>query len=226
MQPNLVGLIIGVVGTIVTVGVAVGLPALAIIAIKYFKFRERELTLEMEYRHQSQQKGLDIEQRVQRLEDALSSLDHDVRMRLGIGRSQVSHSGIVKTAGLLPGGPGKRFESDQRRRHRRRDGNRSSATGALSRGRLREPKSRAPSSTAAITCWTSPASLAFPPPAWWCRPWRSTGQASHTEPSTACAGHGFSRHGDRDSPARSHVAVIHATRRARSSFVSAAMTWS
>jgi len=92
MQPNLVGLIIGVVGTIVTVGVAVGLPALAIIAIKYFKFRERELTLEMEYRHQSQQKGLDIEQRVQRLEDALSSLDHDVRMRLGIGRSQVSIS--------------------------------------------------------------------------------------------------------------------------------------
>ena len=38
----------------------------------------------MEYRQKSQQQELAIEQRVQRLEDALSSLDHDVRARLGI----------------------------------------------------------------------------------------------------------------------------------------------
>ncbi len=89
MPPNLLGLIIAAVGTIVTVGVAVGLPALAVIAVKYFKFRERELTLEMEHRQKSQQKDLVIEQRVQRLEDALTALDHDVRVRLGIGPSEV-----------------------------------------------------------------------------------------------------------------------------------------
>ncbi|HZR08820.1 MAG TPA: hypothetical protein VFA79_09590 [Myxococcales bacterium] len=89
MPPNLLGLIIAAVGTIVTVGVAVGLPALAVIAVKYFKFRERELTLEMEHRQKSQQKDLVLEERMQRLEDALTALDHDVRVRLGIGPSEV-----------------------------------------------------------------------------------------------------------------------------------------
>ncbi len=40
----------------------------------------------MEYRQKSQQQELAIEQRVQRLEDALTSLDQDVRVRLGIGQ--------------------------------------------------------------------------------------------------------------------------------------------
>jgi hypothetical protein len=64
-----------------------GFPALAIVAVKYFKLKERELVLEMEYRERSQQEQLAVDQRVQRLEDALTSLDHDVRVRLGIAQT-------------------------------------------------------------------------------------------------------------------------------------------
>ncbi|MGZ6124466.1 MAG: hypothetical protein ACXWLR_05875 [Myxococcales bacterium] len=87
MSSQLIGLVIAALGTIITVAVAVGLPALAVIAIRFFKFKERELTLEMEFRQKSEQQGLALEQRVQRLEDALTALDHDVRVRLGIGEA-------------------------------------------------------------------------------------------------------------------------------------------
>ena len=87
MSSQLIGLVIAALGTIITVAVAIGLPALAIVAVKFFKFKERELTLEVEYRQRSEQQGLALEQRVQRLEDALTSLDHDVRVRLGIEKS-------------------------------------------------------------------------------------------------------------------------------------------
>ena len=46
--------------------------------------KERELALEIEYRQKSQHQNLAIEQRVQRPEDVLTRLDHDVRARLGI----------------------------------------------------------------------------------------------------------------------------------------------
>jgi hypothetical protein len=91
MSSELIGLVIAALGIIVTVTVGVGLPALAVIAVRFFKFKERELTLEMEYRQKSRQHELAIEQqvqgveqRVQRLEEVLTSLDHDVRDRLGI----------------------------------------------------------------------------------------------------------------------------------------------
>jgi hypothetical protein len=91
MSSELIGLVIATLGCIVTVAVAVGLPALAVIAVRFFKFKERELTLQMEYRQKSHQHELAIEQqvqgveqRVQRLEEVLASLDHDVRDRLGI----------------------------------------------------------------------------------------------------------------------------------------------
>jgi hypothetical protein len=87
MSSNLIGLVISALGAIMFVTVAVGLPSLAIVAVRFFKFKERELTLEMEYRQKSQQQELAIEQRVQHLEDALTSLDHDVRVRLGISQS-------------------------------------------------------------------------------------------------------------------------------------------
>ena len=86
MSSDLIGFLMAAVAVITTVTVAVGIPSLAFVAVKFFKFKERELTLEMEYRRKSQQQGLAIEQRVQRLEDALTSLDHDVRVRLGIGQ--------------------------------------------------------------------------------------------------------------------------------------------
>ena len=74
--------------------VAVGLPSLAIVVVKFLKFRERELALSTESRQKSQQQELFVEQRVhsleervQRLEEVLTSLDHDVRDRLGIESS-------------------------------------------------------------------------------------------------------------------------------------------
>ncbi len=94
MSSQLIGLVISVLGAIIFIGVAVGLPALAVVALRFFKFKEHELTLEMEYRRKSQQQGVAIgqqvqglEQRVQRLEEVLTSLDHDVRDRLGIESS-------------------------------------------------------------------------------------------------------------------------------------------
>jgi hypothetical protein len=84
MSSNLVVYLIAALTMIVGVLAVFGFPALAIVAVKYFKLKERELTLEMEYRQRSQQEQLAIEDRVQRLEDALTSLDHDVRVRLGI----------------------------------------------------------------------------------------------------------------------------------------------
>ena len=64
-----------------------GLPALAVVLVKYFKLKERQLALELEYRQKAHQQQLAHDDRVQRLEDVLTSLDHDVRERLGIGRS-------------------------------------------------------------------------------------------------------------------------------------------
>jgi len=84
MSSELIVYLIAAITMIIGVLGVFGFPALAIVAVKFFKFKERELTLEMEYRQKSQQQELAIEQRVQRLEDALSSLDHDVRARLGI----------------------------------------------------------------------------------------------------------------------------------------------
>ena len=91
MSSEMIGFVMMATAVIVTVMVAVGLPSLAVVAVKFFKFREREVTLEMEHRQKSQQQELAIgqrvqgvEQRVQRLEEVLTSLDHDVRDRLGI----------------------------------------------------------------------------------------------------------------------------------------------
>jgi hypothetical protein len=84
MSSNLVAYLIGAITMIIGVLAVFGFPALAIVAVKYFKLKERELVLEMEYRERSQQEHLAVDQRVQRLEDALTSLDHDVRVRLGI----------------------------------------------------------------------------------------------------------------------------------------------
>jgi hypothetical protein len=86
MSSNLIAYLIAAITVIVGVVGVFGFPALAIIAVRFFKFKERELILEMEYREKSQQQDLAIEQRVQRLEEAFSILDHDVREQLGIGQ--------------------------------------------------------------------------------------------------------------------------------------------
>ena len=87
MSSDLIAYLIAALAVIVCVTAAFGLPALAIVLVKYFKLKERELALEVEYRQKSQQEGHAIQQRVQRLEDTLTSLDHDVRARLGIDQT-------------------------------------------------------------------------------------------------------------------------------------------
>jgi hypothetical protein len=87
MSSNLIVYLIAALTMVVCVSAAVGIPALAVILIRYFRLKERELALEVEYRQKSEEQQLATDQRVQRLEDALTSLDHDVRMRLGIGQS-------------------------------------------------------------------------------------------------------------------------------------------
>jgi hypothetical protein len=67
--------------------VTFGFPALAVVIIRYFKLKERELALETEYRQKSEQQQLALDERVQRLEETLATLDHDVRERLGIAAS-------------------------------------------------------------------------------------------------------------------------------------------
>jgi len=71
---------------IVSVLAVFGFPVAIVFVIKYFKLKERELALEIESREKSQRQQLAIEQRVERLEGVLLSLDHDVRARLGIER--------------------------------------------------------------------------------------------------------------------------------------------
>lgn len=69
---------------IVSVLAVFGFPVAIVFVLKYFKLKERELALEVETRERSQRQQLAIEQRVERLEGVLLSLDHDVRARLGI----------------------------------------------------------------------------------------------------------------------------------------------
>jgi len=84
MSSELIAYLIAALGFVISALIIFGLPALAVIAVKYFKLKERELTVDMEYRQKSQQQKVALEQRVQRLEDVLTSLDRDVRVRLGI----------------------------------------------------------------------------------------------------------------------------------------------
>jgi hypothetical protein len=87
MSSNLIAYLIAALTMIICVMGAVGLPAMAVVLIRYFKLKERELVLEIEYRQKAEHQQSATDERVQRLEDALASLDHDVRVHLGIGES-------------------------------------------------------------------------------------------------------------------------------------------
>ena len=92
---------------IVSVLAVFGFPVAIVFVIKYFKLKERELALEVESRERSQRQQLAIEQRVERLEGVLVSLDHDVRARLGIEQpAAISPS----SPGLLEAPPGTQAE--------------------------------------------------------------------------------------------------------------------
>ena len=75
---------------IVSVLAVFGFPVAIVFVIKYFKLKERELALEVESREKSQRQQIAIEHRVERLEEVLLNLDHDVRARLGIERPSAS----------------------------------------------------------------------------------------------------------------------------------------
>jgi hypothetical protein len=64
MSSNLIAYLIAALSLIISVPIMFGLPALAIVIVKYFKLKERETALELEYRQKSQQQELAIEQRV------------------------------------------------------------------------------------------------------------------------------------------------------------------
>jgi hypothetical protein len=102
MSSDLIAYLIAALALIVSVLMVFGFPSLAIVVVRYFKLKERELALEMEYRQKSQQQQLAVDQRVQRLEDALTSLDHDVRVRLGIDQPATP---LASRPELLEGSP-------------------------------------------------------------------------------------------------------------------------
>jgi hypothetical protein len=111
MSSNLIGLVIAAIGAIAFVTVAVGLPALAVVFVRYFKLKERQLTLELEFRERVQDQDLALENRVQRLEDALTSLDHDVRVRPGIDGSPLeAPPDLMDAPGVSDAGRGKPLE--------------------------------------------------------------------------------------------------------------------
>jgi hypothetical protein len=91
---------IGALIPIVSVLAVFGFPVAIVFVIKYFKLKERELGLEVESRERSQRQQLAIEQRVERLEGVVLSLDHDVRARLGIEQPATP---LPSRQGLLEG---------------------------------------------------------------------------------------------------------------------------
>ena len=80
MSSNLITYLIAALTMIVCAIAAFGFPAVAIVLIKYFKLKERELVLEMDYRQKAREQQLITEERLQRLEQVLSSLDRDGRL--------------------------------------------------------------------------------------------------------------------------------------------------
>src|SRR5438105_3064974 len=98
VSSNLITYLIAAVTMLVVALVAIGFPSLAFVVVKYFKLKEREMTLELEYRQKFHDHQLATDERVQRLEDALTSLDHDVRVRLGIGKSEAGLSSLPESS--------------------------------------------------------------------------------------------------------------------------------
>jgi hypothetical protein len=92
MSSNLITYLIAALTMIVCAIAAFGFPAVAIVLIKYFKLKERELVLEMEYRQKAQDQQFITDERLQRLEQALSGLDRDGRLALGTDESAAAPS--------------------------------------------------------------------------------------------------------------------------------------
>ena len=94
MSSELLGMLIAVAAISLWVMMAFGFPALAFVAVKYFKLKEREMAIELEYRQKAQQQDAVLEERVQRVEEVLTGLGHDARANLGIGEGKASSPGL------------------------------------------------------------------------------------------------------------------------------------
>jgi len=77
---------------ITAIAVAVGIPSLAFVAVRFLKFKERELTAEIESRYNLQQHVLELEQRIQRLENAPLGLEQNVGLRTGSDQPGPAHA--------------------------------------------------------------------------------------------------------------------------------------
>ena len=77
---------------ITAIAVAVGIPSLAFVAVRFLKFKERELTAEIESRYNLQQHVLELEQRVERLENAPLGLEQNVGLPTGSDQPAPAHA--------------------------------------------------------------------------------------------------------------------------------------
>src|SRR5712664_998510 len=90
---------------IVSVLAVFGFPVAIVFVIKYFKLKERELALEADSRERSQRQQLAIENRVERLEGVLLSLDHDTSAPASGSSSRTLHWGPARSSWKGPRGP-------------------------------------------------------------------------------------------------------------------------
>ncbi|MCA1826512.1 MAG: hypothetical protein ABR567_22800 [Myxococcales bacterium] len=86
---DLLQFVLMLVTMIVGIVALVGIPALAIMVVRYLKLKERELTFRMQSGEGSQDRQVALEERVKHLEQTLASLDRDVRVKIGIERTDL-----------------------------------------------------------------------------------------------------------------------------------------
>jgi Tfp pilus assembly protein PilN len=79
---SLVEFVVVASAVIVALATVVGIPALAVIVLRFIKMKEREMTAGA-----LPERLVGLENRVLRLEETLGSLDRDVRLQIGIARS-------------------------------------------------------------------------------------------------------------------------------------------
>ena len=75
MSSDMISHLITAATFIVGVLAVVGLPALAVVVVRFLKFKERELTIEMEYRQKSQHQLLAFEQRMEGVEERVQRME-------------------------------------------------------------------------------------------------------------------------------------------------------
>jgi hypothetical protein len=81
---------------IVAIIMTFGFPVAIVFTFKWFKFKERELQADLEFRKSA---GHAIEARVQRLESIIFALDADLRSKLGAPRAELMEGPATTESG-------------------------------------------------------------------------------------------------------------------------------